>query len=344
MRPILHIEHRRVGYSAHLTLCYTETRTSAAQAFPARAGKYLLHKHSCGGHTASARLRFALVLTAAILVVELAGGWMANSLALLSDAGHVFTDVIALGLAWFAARQAERPATGRKTYGFHRAGILAALANALTLFLISFFILWEAYKRLSEPEVVHSELMLGVAFIGLLANLIVVRYLQHNEGENLNVKSALLHVLGDALASVAVIVGGVIIMFTGWLPIDPLLSVLIALIIAAGSWPIIRQTVNILMEGAPDGLDVEDLVGEMRSIHGVLDVHDVHVWTLAAGLHALSGHVIVDDQALSSSDGILQCINQMLSCKYGINHSTLQFEHCECGETCALASRRAVSV
>ena len=299
------------------------------------------HEHySCPHPTTSARLRFALVLTLAILGVEVAGGFLSNSLALLSDAGHVFTDAIALGLAWFAARQAERPATGTKTYGFHRAGILAALANAVSLVLIALFILWEAYRRLREPEPVQSELMLGVAFVGLLANLFVARYLQGNEGENLNVRSAMMHVLGDALASGAVIVGGVLIALTGWFFVDPLLSVLIALIIAAGSWRIMQETVNILMEGVPKGLQLETLLADLRQIPGVRDVHDVHVWSLASGLHALSGHVIVGDQVLSESDLILRHINEVLSCKYGINHTTLQFEHCECGLICTLFDDR----
>lgn len=290
--------------------------------------------------TASARLRLAIILTLAILAAELTGGLLSNSLALLSDAGHVFTDLFALGLAWFATRQAERPATETKTFGFHRAGILAALANAVTLVLIAFFIVWEAYRRLREPQNVQTELMLAVAFVGLLVNLIVARQLRDDDHENLNVQSATLHVLGDALASAAVIAGGVVIVFTGWYVVDPLLSVLIALIIALGSWRIIRETVNILMEGVPKGLDLDTLLADLRLVPGVKVVHDVHVWTLAAGLHALSCHVIVGDQALSESDAILRRINALLSHKYGINHTTLQFEHCECGPVCTLFEDR----
>lgn len=303
------------------------------------------HKHySCPTSTTSARLRFALVLTLAIFAIEVAGGLLSNSLALLSDAGHVFTDAIALGLAWFAARQADRPATESKTYGFHRAGILAALANAVSLVLIAVFILWEAYGRLRQPETVQSGLMLGVAFAGLLVNLFVARYLQGHQHENLNVRSAMMHVLGDALASAAVIVGGIVMALTGWFFVDPLLGVLIALIIAVGSWTIIRETVNILMEGVPKGLDLEQLLADVRQVPGVQHVHDVHVWSLATGLHALSCHVIVSDQALSESDLILRCINEVLGCKYGINHTTLQFEHCECGLICTLfGDRVAVS-
>lgn len=299
------------------------------------------HKHySCPTSTTSARLRFALVLTLAIFAIEVAGGLLSNSLALLSDAGHVFTDAIALGLAWFAARQADRPATESKTYGFHRAGILAALANAVSLVLIAGFILWEAYGRLRQPETVQSGLMLGVAFAGLLVNLFVARYLQGNQHENLNVRSAMVHVLGDALASAAVIVGGIVMAITGWFFVDPLLGVLIALIIAVGSWTIIQETVNILMEGVPKGLDLEQLLADVRQVPGVQHVHDVHVWSLATGLHALSCHVIVSDQALSESDLILRCINEVLGCKYGINHTTLQFEHCECGLICTLFDDR----
>lgn len=282
------------------------------------------------------RLKLAFLLSGAVLAVEIAGGVLSNSLALLSDAGHVFTDVLALGLAWFASVQALRPATARRTYGFHRAGILAALANATTLILISLLITWEAVRRLQSPEPIDGVLMLAVATVGLGANLYVALTLHQEPAENLNVRSALLHVIGDILASAAVIVGGIVIHFTGWLYIDPLLSILIAVIIVGGAWSIVLETVNILMEGTPAGINVEKLIQDVKAIPGVLDAHDLHVWTLAAGIHAMSGHVVVEDRALSESALVLQELAELMAEKYGIDHMTIQFEHRECGLACVL--------
>lgn len=284
----------------------------------------------------SSRLRLAFLVSSAILVVEIAGGFLSNSLALLSDAGHVFTDLIALGLAWFAASQALRPATPRRTYGFHRAGILAALANAVTLILIALFITWEAIQRLQNPVAVDSPLMLVVAFIGLGVNLYVAASLHREPGENLNVRSALLHVVGDILGSVAVIVGGVVILFTGLYVVDPLLSVIIAVIIVGGAWSVVLETINILMEGTPSGVNLEKLVSEIKDVPGVQDVHDIHVWSLASGIHAMSGHVVIEDQAISESNQILVDMSRLLSEQYGIDHVTIQFEHRECGLACTL--------
>lgn len=293
-----------------------------------------------GAQNTGHRLRLAFLLSSAILILEIAGGVMANSLALLSDAGHVFTDVIALGLAWFAASQALRPATPRRTYGFHRAGILVALANALMLIAVSIFITWEAIQRLQAPEAVDSLLMLAVAAVGLAANLYVAASLHREPGENLNVRSALLHVVGDILGSAVVIVAGVIILLTGLFVVDPLLSVLIALIIVGGAWSIVLETINILMEGTPTGINLERLISEIKETPGVLDVHDVHVWSIAAGIHAMSGHIVIEDQALSESNLILVMISRLLSEQFGINHVTIQFEHRECGLACTLFQNR----
>ncbi|MGI5835962.1 MAG: cation diffusion facilitator family transporter [Chloroflexota bacterium] len=295
------------------------------------------------GHTrpdTSSRLRLAFLLSSAILVVEIIGGILSNSLALLSDAGHVFTDIIALGLAWFAASQALRPATPRRTYGFHRAGILAALTNAVTLIIIALVITWEAIQRLQTPVEVDSPLMLVIATIGLGVNLYVAVSLHREPGENLNVRSALLHVVGDILGSVAVIVGGVIILFTGLYIVDPLLSIIIAVIIVGGAWSVVLETINILMEGTPTGVNLDKLIADMRDVHGVLDVHDIHVWSLASGIHAMSGHVLIEDQAISESNQILIDLSRLLSEQYGIDHVTIQFEHRECGLACTLFQNR----
>ena len=294
------------------------------------------HVHLGGKDDSSRRLRLAFSLSAVILVVEIVGGIVSNSLAVLSDAGHVFTDVLALGLAWFAAAQAAKPATPRRTFGFYRAGILAAGLNAMSLVVVSLFITFEAIRRLQSPQPIDSSIMMIVAVLGLAINLYVAISLHAEPGENLNVRSAMLHVVGDILASVAVIVGAIVISTTGLYFVDPLLSVMIALIIVGGAWSIVLETVNILMEGTPRGVNLNKLVMDMKATAGVLDVHDVHVWSLAAGIHAMSGHVLVEDQALSESDSILRTLSTLLAEKYGIDHATIQFEHRECGLACTL--------
>ncbi len=307
--------------------------------FHSHDGYHDPHIHDNGvGHPGgtSNSLRLAFVLSVVVLVVEVAGGIVSNSLAVLSDAGHVFTDLFSLGLAWFAAAQAARPATPRRTFGYHRAGILAALLNALSLVAVSAFITFEAIRRLQSPGLIDSGLMLGVALIGLAVNVYVAFSLHGESGENLNIRSALLHVIGDIMASVAVIAGALVIALTGWTVIDPILSVVIALIIVGGAWFIVLETVNILMEGTPKGINVEKLTRDITGTAGVLDAHDIHVWSLAAGINAMSGHVLVEDQALSESDVILRKISEVLAKKYGIEHATIQFEHRECGMACTL--------
>lgn len=255
---------------------------------------------------------------------------MANSLALLSDAGHVFTDALALLLSWFALRQAEKPATDRMTFGFHRMGIFAAFINAVSLVGIAMIILYEAYGRMREPEPVRSVLMFSVAVIGLVANLIIVLILRREQRENLNLHSAFLHVAGDALASVGVIFGGAIIYFSGWFWVDPAISVVIALIIAFGAWRVIKEAVNILLEASPAHVNVDDMVKAMMEAPGVKDVHDLHVWSITPQMHALSCHVLIDDMSVSDGSNILGELNELLSAKFNIGHSTMQLECVGC--------------
>lgn len=282
------------------------------------------------GHTHTHRmarnsLRLAFLLTVIILVAELVGGLLANSLALLSDAGHVVTDIFALGLAWFATVQAERPANARKTFGYHRVGILAALVNAVTLIVIAFAILLEAIQRFQHPEPVQPLIMFLAAGIGVVVNLIIGFGLLR-EGDNLNVRAAMLHVFGDVGASAGVIVAGIIILLTGWTIVDPLLSVGIAVLIAVGAWRILRETTDILMEAVPKGLSMLDLVKDMKSVQGVQDVHDLHVWCITSNMYALSCHALIDDLPPSDSSAILHSLNTILSEKYHIGHATIQFE------------------
>lgn len=285
------------------------------------------HSHAMAGGT----LRTAFFLTIVILAVEVAGGIASHSLALLSDAGHVLTDLIALGLAWFATAQAGRPPNERKTYGYHRTGILTALLNAATLIVIVLAIAYEAYRRFQQPQEVTPALMFVAAAVGIVVNLYIGLGLRAEGGENLNVRAAMLHVFGDVGASAAVIIGGFVILLTGWYGADPLISLGIAVLIAKGAWDVLRETVDILMEGAPRDLNVAQMVRDMMRLPAVTDVHDLHVWSIAGGMPVLTAHVQVSqDCALSSCESLLVQLNRMLKAKYGIGHTTIQFECVGC--------------
>lgn len=284
------------------------------------------HEHHSRTHgMAKKTLRLAFFLTLIILAAELIGGILANSLALLSDAGHVVTDIFALGLAWFAAVQAERPANERKTFGYHRVGILAALANAVTLILIAFAIIWEAIQRFQHPEPIQPLAMFISASIGIIVNL-YIGFGLHKEESNLNVRAAMLHVFGDVGVSVGVVVAALIILLTGWTIVDPLLSVGIALLIAVGAWRILRETTDILLEAAPKGVSVPELVADIEQIQGVQSVHDLHVWSISSNRYALSCHTLIANLPPSESAAIMQSMTSMLNEKYHIGHTTIQFE------------------
>ncbi|HEX8729724.1 MAG TPA: cation diffusion facilitator family transporter [Ktedonobacterales bacterium] len=284
------------------------------------------HTHSMAGR----KLGIAFGLTALILAVELVGGLLSHSLALLSDAGHVLTDIVALGLAWFAAVQAERPANARKTFGYHRTGILAALVNAVTLIVIVLVIAIEAVRRLQQPEPVTPWLMFVAASVGIVVNLAIGFGLRSEGSDNLNVRAALLHVFGDVGASAAVIIGGIVILLTGWYPADPIISLVIAALIAWGAWRVLRETLDILMEAAPRDVNVTELVSDIVNLPGILDVHDLHVWSIAGGMRALSAHVQVMERPLSACDGPRDEINALLRDHYQITHTTIQFECVGC--------------
>jgi len=300
------------------------------------------HAHSHAGHghdhthgMAKQTLRLAFFLTLIILAAEVTGGLLANSLALLSDAGHVLTDIFALGLAWFATAQAERPANARNTFGYHRVGIVAALINALTLILITGWIIWEAVQRFQHPEPVQPLAMFLAASVGIIINLYIGFGLQ-KEKENLNVRAAALHVFGDVGASVAVIVAGVVIWLTHWNPIDAILSIAIAALIAFGAWRILRETTEILLEAVPNDINLSSLVRDMMRVPGVEDVHDLHVWCITSGMYALSCHTRIEDVPPSQSAPILATLEDMLHDKYRIGHTTVQFEsHAHEGSCCA---------
>jgi cobalt-zinc-cadmium efflux system protein len=296
------------------------------------------HDHS-GGHThvhagAGGRkgLLIALSVTLFMMIAEIVGGILSNSLALLSDAGHMFTDTLALALSFFAMKFADMPATEKKTFGFYRFEILAALLNGVTLVLMSLYIIYEAYLRILNPPAVQGALMLIVAIIGLIANIIGALYLVKHRASSLNIRSAFLHIVGDAVSSVAVIIGGVVIYYTGWYLIDPMLSILIALGIMYGSYGLVTESVNILLESAPSHINIASVAAEIALVSGVLEAYHVHVWTITSGVYALSAHVIVDDMPVSGSRELLKEIQRRLSERFKIIHSTIQFECERCVE------------
>ncbi|HEY8803435.1 MAG TPA: cation diffusion facilitator family transporter [Candidatus Dormibacteraeota bacterium] len=277
-------------------------------------------------------LKIALALTCAVLLVELAGGLISHSLALLSDAGHVLTDVFALGLAWFAVAQSNRPADARRSYGYHRVSILAALVNSVTLIVIVIAIVYEAVRRLAHPEPVQGGIVIVAALIGIAINAFVALGLR-GHGRSLNMRAASMHVLGDIGASVGVVVAGLVILLTGWLYIDPLLSLGIAVLIAFGAWRIVRETVNLLMEGTPAEIDVAAVTREIAGTELITSMHDLHVWALSSDEVALSCHVVVGDCPLGDAEHVVRDLEGRLCEKFDIGHTTIQVESCHpCGE------------
>jgi len=291
------------------------------------------------------RFVLSMLLTFAILIAEVIGGFWTGSLALLSDAAHVFMDVFALGLSYLALRLSALPADDRHTYGFHRLEVLAALINGVTLGAIAIEIFTESWHRWFNPEPIKSVEMLVIAVIGLVVNLVVAFVLgghaheheheegeeEHNEAEDLNVRSAFLHVVGDAVSSVGVIVAAGVIWFTGWEWVDPLMSVFIGIIIVLSSWRVLKSSLHILVEGVPEHLSVEKIGASMAGVPGVLDVHDLHVWSICSGHVALSAHVITADQTITDGNGIMTELKARLK-KFGIEHTTIQFECAACGQ------------
>ena len=282
-------------------------------------------------HGAERQLHLALALTAVILIVELVGGWLAHSLALFADAGHVLTDLAALGLALFAARQAHRPADQARTYGYHRTGILVALLNASALIVIALLIAVEAYSRVLHPLAVQPLPMLAAAAVGLAINVFVAARL-HGHGD-LNMRGAWLHVVGDAGASAGVILAAALIALSGWMPIDPLLSLAIAGLIAFGAWRLLSEALSVLMEAAPREIDMPEMVRQMLRVPGVRDVHDLHVWSVGSGLTMLSCHVRIDEQPLVEGLEVIRRLSQVLQERFGIAHCTIQPETTGCVTT-----------
>ena len=279
--------------------------------------------------SAAARVRLALVLTGFVLVVEVAGGFWAHSLALLSDAGHVVTDLVVLALSTFALRQVQRPASARRTFGYQRVGILVALANALLLGAIVVAIVVEAVRRLQHPGAVSGGLMAGAAVVGLVISLVIARSLQPLE-RDLTVRSVLIHIWGDAWASGGIIVAGLLIAATGWLAIDPLLSLAIAALIAWSVWRVLAAAIDILLESTPSDLRTDAVVTAVKRVPGVNDLHDLHIWSLGAQSRAMSAHLLIDDQRVAQAQDILAEVREVLAHEFEIEHTTIQFESLVC--------------
>ena len=284
------------------------------------------HNHH---HQSTRVLIGSLIVTVLFVLVEVVVGFRAHSLALLSDAGHNFSDAFALALAAIGIYFQTRPADHKKTFGYQRAGVLAAFVNALTLVLLALVLFYESWVRLKNPEPVAETAMMIVAAVGLVLNLGIVLGLG-GHGHDLNIRAAWIHMLGDAASCVAIILGAVVIRATGWLAIDPILSILIGVLMAASAWGVLRDSLNILLEGLPKGLKLADVTRDLSSVAGVIDVHDLHIWNLGSEARALSCHVLIEDMPPSASDSILRQINGLLCDHFEIHHTTIQFEHVRC--------------
>jgi len=276
---------------------------------------------------AERRLWLTISVAVGIAVMELVGGLIAHSLSLISDSGHVFTDILAIGLSIFSIRLARRPHSARWSYGYHRAEIFAALANGSALIGVALLILYTAYLRFLQPVQIQGPLVLLLASIGLVGNLVMALVLFHGKDRmSLNVRGALLHVMGDALSSVGVIIGGLVVIFSGYLLADSIVAAFIGILIIGSAYSLVRDSVNILGEATPRHLELEKIARTVEQVKGVRGIHDLHVWTISSGLYALSGHLIVDTDNLEEGAAIIREVSRKLRETFGIEHVTLQLE------------------
>ncbi|MQA91008.1 MAG: cation diffusion facilitator family transporter [Gemmatimonas sp.] len=288
------------------------------------AGHHHGHGHDPSTRKGARRLAIVLILVLVYMAAEVIGGLLTNSLALIADAGHMLSDAGALGLSLFAIWIARKPPTPQKTYGYYRTEILAALANGAALVAVSLYIFYEAFRRLSEPSVVEGGLMMVVAVGGLVVNLAGLWILNEGKEESLNVHGAWLHVLADALGSVAAISAGTLILLFGWYWADPIASLTIGVLVIYSSWALLKETVGVLLEGTPGHIDVDSLRDQIRGLSGVTSVHDLHVWTITTGLVAMSGHVTVDAHSFTPAKS--SEIRRLVHDRFGIDHTTIQLE------------------
>ena len=289
------------------------------------------HSHALPESQSESTLWFALGLTSTFLIAEVISGVLLNSLALLADAAHMFTDAAALGIALVAVRLARRPADARRTYGYHRFEILAAAFNALLLFAVAIYILYEAWQRFNSPAEVQPTGMMVVAALGLVINLISMRLLSKGKNRSLNLKGAYLEVWSDMLGSIGVIAAAVIIRYTGWAWVDTLVAVGIGLWVLPRTWILLKGAVNILLEGVPEDVDFKAVEQSLAAEPGVTGVHDLHIWSLTSGKHSLSSHIVFDRDVVEAGQ-MLAALRRMLSERFDMHHVTLQLEHMPCDD------------
>lgn len=291
------------------------------------------HAHSHYGDLANQttkRLALSLVLTLGFVIIEAVAGFISNSLALLTDAAHNFTDVIALGLSWYALRISSQPAHAGKTYGYHRVGILVALVNSTTLILIALGIFYEAWHRFLAPPIVDAPILIGVGIVAFIINAVTAWLVHKGSDHDLNLRSAFVHLMGDVLSTIGAVIAGVVIFFTQWNWLDPLVSVLIGALILWNAWGILRQTIHILLESTPHNINMQNMVDDLLTVEGVRGVHDLHVWSINENLRVLSAHVMTEDIPVSIGANIQRGVNEILFHKYNIQHATLQLECVGC--------------
>lgn len=286
------------------------------------------HNHSSFKTSKEGALLAALVLTSAFLVAEVVGGVLTGSLALISDAAHMLTDVTALAIALVAIKIGRRPADAVRTFGYYRFEILAAAFNTILLFFVAIYILYEAYQRLRYPPEIHSIGMLVIASIGLAVNLVSMKLLTTSNDKSLNLKSAYLEVWSDMLGSVGVIIGAILIRFTGWGWIDSIVAVLIGLWVLPRTWVLLKESINVLLEGVPEGIDLNKLKEAIKEVEGILDIHELHVWAITSDRVSLTAHIVVDEKY--DCESVLPNLRKILASQFGILHTTLQHERTKC--------------
>lgn len=288
------------------------------------------HHHAADSAGAQGRLVWALTITAGFVVFEALAGWKANSLALLTDAVHNLSDVLALGLSWYAMRLTAQPAHAAKTFGYHRAGILAALANSAGLVVVALYVLYDAYGRLQSPAPVQADILIGVGGAALLVNAFTAWLVHHGSHDDLNMRSAFLHLLGDVVSTLGAIAAGVAIHYTGLYWLDPAVSILIALLILWNAKGLLAEVLDILLESTPRDVDMSSMVRDLMQVEGVRGVHHLHVWSISRQLRMLSAHIVTDDIRLSEGEALQKRVTRLLARRYGIARTTLQLESESC--------------
>jgi len=271
-------------------------------------------------------LVLSILITLIFVLVEAITGYFSRSLALMSDAGHNFADALALIFAWYGVWIALKPSTARRTFGYHRVGTLAALVNSVSLVVIALLVFWEAIDRLRHPQPVHSTPMIIVAVIAILMNTVISLWLRGGAKKDLGVRSAYLHMLGDAISAAGVVVAGLVVAFTGAPIADAVVSIMIGILILGSSWGILKESVNVLLEAIPAGMNMAEVEQTIANVHGVLEVHDLHVWTIGSGMVCCSCHVMVNEQSVRSGENVLRAVTEELEENFGIAHTTIQVE------------------